>query len=168
MKVVVVSLVVLAVLPVRCVAQEYTRWGLPEGAKMRLGKGRLGDIEYSPDGRRIAVASFIGIWLYDAANLQEIALFRGHSGSNADVAFSPDGSMLASNAGYPVSSVRLWDAKTGELQRTLSGHTWIVNCVAFSPEREMLASGASDDTVRLWHPGRGNIYEHSRGIPAPF
>ena len=32
-------------------AQDYTQWGLPEGAKARLGKGRIsGNIMYSPDG----------------------------------------------------------------------------------------------------------------------
>ena len=142
-------------------AQEYTRWHLPEGAKARLGKGRLGDIQYSPDGSRLAVASFVGIWLYDTANLQEVALLPGHLGGASCAAFSPDGSMLASNSGYPSMSVRLWNAKTGELQRMFSGHTGIVNCVAFSPDGEMLASGASDDTVRLWHPGTG---EHLRTL----
>ena len=39
MKVVVVSLVVLAVLPVRCVAQEYTRWGLPKAPKCVWERG---------------------------------------------------------------------------------------------------------------------------------
>ena len=35
-------------------------WNLPEGAKMRLGKGEIsGNIAYSPDGTRLAVASTI-------------------------------------------------------------------------------------------------------------
>ena len=62
MKMAVVSLIVLAVLSVNGVAQEYTRWGLPEGAKLRLGKGRVNRIAYSPDGARLAVAGSIGIW----------------------------------------------------------------------------------------------------------
>ena len=47
-------------------AQEYTQWNLPEGARARLGKGHIGEIAYSPDGNRLAVASSIGIWIYDA------------------------------------------------------------------------------------------------------
>ena len=54
-------------------AQDYTRWGLPEGALARLGKGSIGDVAYSPDGTRIAVASSIGIWLYDAGTGAEVA-----------------------------------------------------------------------------------------------
>ena len=33
-------------------AQDYTQWGLPEGAKARLGKGSIREITYSPDGTR--------------------------------------------------------------------------------------------------------------------
>ena len=50
-------------------AQDYTQWGLPDGAKARLGKGTIsGNIAYSPDGTRLAVASGIGIWLYDTSD----------------------------------------------------------------------------------------------------
>ena len=44
-------------------AQDYTQWHLPEGAKVRLGKGEINEIAYSPDGTRLAVASSIGIWV---------------------------------------------------------------------------------------------------------
>ena len=54
-------------------AQNHTQWELPDGAIARLGKGGVGDIKYSPDGRLLAVASRIGIWLYDATTLQEAA-----------------------------------------------------------------------------------------------
>ena len=50
-------------------AQDNTQWGVPEGARVRLGKGRTGEMLYSPDGTLLAVASGIGIWLYDTANL---------------------------------------------------------------------------------------------------
>ena len=69
----------------------YTRWGLPEGAKARLGKGSINEIQYSPDGTRLAVASSIGIWLYDTGPYHEIALLAGHTGWVESIAFSPDG-----------------------------------------------------------------------------
>lgn len=64
------------------------------------------------------------------------------------VAFSPDGRMLTS--GGRDKTVRLWDAGTGQLLRTLEGHTHGVNSVAFSPDGRTLASGSGDATVRLW------------------
>ena len=46
-------------------AEDFTKWALPDGAKSRLGKGWPYEIAYSPDGNMLAVASTIGIWVYD-------------------------------------------------------------------------------------------------------
>jgi WD40 repeat protein len=86
-------------------AEDYTRWGLPEGAKMRLGKGQIFDLAYSPDGTRLAVGSSIGIWLCNAQTGAEIALITGHTGSVDTVAFSPDGNTLASSG---AGTILLW------------------------------------------------------------
>ena len=45
--------------------------------KRRLGKGEIHEIQYSPDGTRLAVASRIGIWLYDTTTYQAVALLTG-------------------------------------------------------------------------------------------
>ena len=44
---------------------------------------------------------------------------------------------------------------TGELLKTLTGHTSIVESVAYSPDGHTLASGAWDGTVRLWDATTG-------------
>ena len=55
----------------------------PEKPLARLGKGRIsGNVSFSPDGKILAVASSIGIWLYDAKSLTEIGLLEGHEGSS--------------------------------------------------------------------------------------
>ena len=78
-------------------AQDHARWGLPDGAKVRLGKGWIsGNIAFSPDGTLLAVGSSIGIWLYDATTRAEVNLFSGHTRPVHSLAFSPDGAMLAS------------------------------------------------------------------------
>lgn len=77
--------------------QAYMQWNLPKGTKARLGKGRISDVVYSPDGTRLAVASGIGIWLYDAQTGEELDLLIGwYTHILLSVAFSPDGSTLAS------------------------------------------------------------------------
>ena len=86
MKTTVTLLILFTLFSLNTFAQDYTQLGLPEGAKARLGKGTINEIQYSPDGTRLAVASTIGIWLYDTATHQvensrngEVALLTGHT-----------------------------------------------------------------------------------------
>ena len=154
MKTTVAVLILLALFSLNTLAQDYTRWGLPEGATARLGKGRIsGNIAYSPDGTRLAVVSNIGIWLYDTATGQEVALLTGYTDWVRSVSFSPDGNTLAS--GSLDNTVRLWEVNTGMHIRTLTGHTDWVRSVSFSPDGNTLASGSDDNTVRLWEVNTG-------------
>ena len=128
-------------------AQDHTQWGLPEGAKARLGKGHIIDIAYSPDGTRLAVASSIGIWVYDAATGEALDLITGHTGWVASVSFSSDGTTFAS--GDEDGTVRLWDLETGRHIRTLEGHTDWVEGMSFSLDGTTLTSGSRSE-ICLW------------------
>ena len=134
-------------------AQDSPQWHLPEGVKARLGKGGISEIQYSPDGRRLAVASSIGIWLYDTQTGEALNLLTGHTSWVESVSFSRDGNTLAGGSGD--NTVRVWDARTGRHLRTLTGHTSWVLSVSFSPDGNTLASGSNDDTVRLWDARTG-------------
>jgi len=61
------------------------------------------------------------------------------------VAFSPDGSLLASAS--TDMTVRLWDPKTRQLLQILQRHSHPVHAVAFSPDGSLLASASGDKTV---------------------
>jgi WD40 repeat protein len=69
------------------------------------------------------------------------------------IAFSPDGTLLAS--GYEV--VRLWEVETGVIQFSLQVGDGVVDDVAFSPDGTVLAAAMTDHTVRLW--------DYQYGIP---
>ena len=127
---------------------DYQTMNLPDGAIARLGKGFISifEVAFSPNGEQLAVASGIGIWLYDVATACEVALLTGHTNWVDAVAFSPDGDTLASG-GWD-RTVRLWDAKTGRLTATLE-HNFQVYTVAFSPDGDTIAS-AGYDPVTLW------------------
>ena len=95
-------------------AQDSPQWHLPEGAKARLGKGEIVEIAYSPDGRRLAVGSSIGIWIYDTQTGQELDLLTGHRGSVRSVSFRPDGNTLAT--GSSDGTVLLWELAPAPLE----------------------------------------------------
>ncbi len=65
-----------------------------------------------------------------------------------DVAFSPDGQILASGGGD--GKINLWSAADGRRLNTFEGHQAGVTCLAFSPDGEWLASGSLDASVRFW------------------
>ena len=88
-----------------------TQWALPENAITRLGKGGIAEIQYSPDGTLLAVASDIGIWFYDTAGYHPIALFTGHTEPVLSVALGSDGRTFVS--GSRDGTLRFWDRDTG-------------------------------------------------------
>ena len=81
----------------------------------------------------------------------------GHHGAIYCVTFSPDGKRLAT-AGQDHTG-RIWDAETGRLIATLTGHTDDVNWISFYPvagDPDVLT--ASDDkTVRIWDCESGKL-----------
>ena len=118
-------------------AKDYTKWHLPQGAKLRLGKGYINEIAYSPDSSRLAVASSIGIWIYDAETGEELDLFTGHTGPVEKLSYSPDRRFIASSSAD--KTVRLWDSVTGERKAILT-HTDYVEDFAYSPDGTTIAT----------------------------
>ena len=137
-----------------CVVQECLASNL--GAPIRLGKGAVGHgdraVEFSPDGKTLAVATEIGVWLYDVKTTREIGRLAARNGSGVhDVAFSPDGSILASTSGV---QIELWDVKTQRNTATLVEWNrrvrYGISAVAFSPDGRILASGDQEGRIKLW------------------
>ena len=76
-------------------------------------------------------------------------VLRGHKADVYHVAFSHDGSRLAT-AGKD-GTLRLWNPISGELLATLRGHRGEVNAVQFAPDGTTLATASDDGSVMLWN-----------------
>src|SRR4051812_43752057 len=60
-----------------------------------LGRGYVNDMAWSPDGATLAIATSVGVWLYNTAHFDvEPRLIEGYS---AGVWFSPDSIFIATN-----------------------------------------------------------------------
>jgi len=105
-------------------------------------------LAFDPTGTRIATshpyAGSATIW--DVESGQTVATLSGHEGPILDLAFGPDGSVIAT-ASYD-GTVRLWDAGSAEQTVALHGHTGAVRWLSFSPDGSKLASGGVE--VRIW------------------
>lgn len=117
--------------------------------------GKVTSLAWSSDSALLASGASddndIRIW-----NVTDGTLARrlsGHNGWIRSLAFSPNGTTLAS--GSTDQTVRLWDASTGQLLATLTGHTGFIGGVVFSPDGATLASAARDGSVRLWDVATG-------------
>ncbi len=152
-------------------------------ADVKAHHPRITDICYGLDTKLIATASEDNtVALWDAESLELLRRLDGpteeerHEGAVAGlheppgserridaVALSPDGKLIA--AGTWANTALVWDADTGELLHTLSGHWYDVLATVFSPDGKLLATGAGysrgrtepTNPVFVWHASTGEL-----------
>lgn len=121
----------------------------------------------------------VGLWNVESG--EQVTKFPTSNTHPLSLAFSPDGQTLAT--GHAASAVDpesffhdpensvvcLWDVASGQLRRTLRGHSGHVNAVVFSPDGRVLLSGsgghhhddgwyhAKDNSLRVWNIASGEL-----------
>ena len=121
---------------------------LPSGAVARFEKGGISDVAVSPDENLIAIASRLGVWLYDAHTKDFVSLLAVEgTGLLSKVVFSPDSTRIVT--GDWDGKITLWDLKTATALATYI-HKGYINSITFSPNGKFIATGSRDATATLW------------------
>ncbi|KAG0284817.1 hypothetical protein BGZ96_010837 [Linnemannia gamsii] len=145
------------------------RWDSQTGASEQLASHKevqVRNIVFSPSGTQFAECRFADIQLRDIATGSTISISTGHSENISCLAYSPNGTWIAS--GSYDNTVQLWNLLDDTTGPTLLGHTDHVKAVAFSPNGRQVASGSDDETVRLWDAHTGELTAVITGHAGPF
>ena len=118
---------------------------------------------HSPDGSMIATVGGIQDYtlnLWDADTGDHLRELEGHEGHARKLAFSLDGSKLASGGLYGI--IHLWDPISGNQLKTFEGHKGTVHNLAFSPDGSILVS-TGEKTIYLWDVDSGQLHNILEG-----
>ncbi len=152
---------------------EYTKWQLPDGAKARLGKGTINDIKFSPDGTQFAVATTIGVWLYDAKSGNEVSLLKGDRHNILHITYLSDGSILRGVINsYNYLRVIHWNTTTGKhlssIQDTENGKYLYTSDFSENGMRLAGIEVSKYNEVALWTIGNTTIPMTKSSIKVEF
>jgi serine/threonine protein kinase/WD40 repeat protein len=145
-------------------------WDVASGTELhRIEGGRVGT--YSPDSQHYACEDGKDLTVYETETGREIRRFEGHSTGIRTVAYSSDGSRIATGAGVtemrdgkPVlvdCTVRLWDAATTRQLASFGPHAGPVDKVWFTGDDRRIYSTCTSEngvrTIRQWDAQRSNV-----------
>ena len=151
---------VMASILSRRILPENSQWQLPIGENGILRTNGINDVQYSPDGTYLAVASAIGIWLYNLNSDEEPVLLTTDTVNVYNVSFSPDGKMIA--GGHGEELVQIWDINTRVCKKTFMADHGRNLRVLFSRDGKTLASSGIHE-INLWDVATSTHKEISNG-----
>jgi WD40 repeat protein len=105
--------------------------------------------------------------IYDASNGKYIKRFEiiGHTQRVNNFGFSPNGSKIVTASND--STVRIWDAVSGELMQILKEHTDYIRDAQFSPDGKKIVTASGDNTARVWDASTGECLQVLSGHDFP-
>jgi RNA polymerase sigma factor (sigma-70 family) len=136
-----------------------------------VGRGEQAcSLAFAPDGRLLARAGWNTVTFWDAKTGEPVRTLRPLRGTTFAVAFTPDGRALVgggnvqtADVNHQTGLVTVWNVASGQIVRTLEGHTGGVHAVVVAPDGKTIASGgdgpavAGPSEVRLWEVATGKL-----------
>lgn len=124
-----------------------------------------GEVEFSPDGSRVATSHEGLVRLWDVEDGSAVFTTRIDGRTAHGLDFSPGGELLAS--GWSDGRVRLLDGATGDVASELGGQTSPVYSLAHTPDGARLATGGDDGTIAIREVETGLVLLLIRGAEGP-
>ncbi len=109
-------------------------------------------------------------WYFLKDRCQSRLSFGSHHSHAFAVAYQPDGQELASAGGEfnKPGEIKIWNARSGTLLQTLTGHADAITALAYHPGKRLLASSSYDQTVKLWNLDTGKetvtLHGHAKAV----
>jgi len=150
-------------------------WQVSDGQRLWSGQasGEQYRVRFAPNDSALCYGTASGITVVTPTGVG--LPFENPLGQNGnergvfDVAYSPDGKLLAS--GNDDNTASLFLMPQGVLFRDLTGHSGKVTAVDFSPDGSLLATAAADGSARLWQATNGvvvRVIQGAGGSGVPF
>ena len=139
------------------IAQDSIQWKLPDGAKARLGKGVITDMQLSPDGSKLAIASSTGVRLYDVNTGAENVLLKKNSDLVGSVVFSPDGKTFVYASGE--KKFYVWNLLNNEILTTFNTDESSFKSLKILTDGKTLVVRTWKDTFLLWDITNGELWD---------
>ncbi|MFN8412256.1 MAG: hypothetical protein U0Z26_07705 [Anaerolineales bacterium] len=106
-------------------------------------------VKFNPDGKYLLTGSMDGTAVLRDINTQKIVLKLNLQSPVMDVAFSPDGSKIATATGDGI--IKMWAIDNGSLLYTMPPSNTSINKIKFNPDGKILAAGGADGIVRFYY-----------------
>ena len=114
---------------------------------MSAAQSSIWTLQFSPDGKSIAVGKYQWIEVWDIETQQLIHTYEPHASAVRCLTFSRDGKTLFAGGGLAAQSgeLRIWDVASEKLLNTLEIHADTIESIAISPDETKLLTASMDE-----------------------
>jgi len=144
-------------------------WRIADGELMCTitGTDRINALSFSAGGKTLGTAAGINIGLWDVETGLLTKKLEEYAGQSIiSLAVGPDNTLFT---GHLDGNIRQWDIASGQVVKTLPGHTSPVTKLILSTDGSTLVSGEEESMdVRIWDPVTGQMLRTFSALSLPF